>query len=110
LFHNKDGLKLGDALSPLLFNFDIDCAVRSVHVNHEGFKLNGTFQFSVVVACKETGPDVDADKTKYMVMSRDQNAGQSLNIKIDKSSFERAKHLKYSGTNLNDSHFYSGRN
>jgi hypothetical protein len=30
---------------------------------------------TLVVASKETGLEVDADNTKYMVMSRDQNAG-----------------------------------
>jgi hypothetical protein len=29
----------------------------------------------LVVVCKETGLDVNAEKTKYTVMSRDQNAG-----------------------------------
>jgi hypothetical protein len=60
-------------------------------------KLNGTHQFLVdadvnilggsehnikqnaealVVASKETGLEVNADKTKYMVMSRDREAGR----------------------------------
>jgi hypothetical protein len=39
-------------------------------------------------------------KTKYMVMSRDQNAGQSHNIKIDNSSFQKVEQFKYSGTTL----------
>jgi hypothetical protein len=46
---------------------------------------------SSVVASKVSGIAVHADKTKYMVMSRDQNAGQSHNIKTDNSSFERVK-------------------
>ena len=41
---------------------------------------------------------MDADKTKYMVMSRDQNAGQNHNMKIDNSSFERVEEFKYLGT------------
>ena len=32
---------------------------------------------SLVVARKEIGLEVNADKTKYMVMSRGQNAGKS---------------------------------
>ena len=44
---------------------------------------------ALVVASKETGLEVSAEKAKYMAMSRDQNAGQSHNIKTDNSSFER---------------------
>jgi hypothetical protein len=35
-----------------------------------------------------------------MVMSQDQNAGQSHNIKTDNSSFERVEQFKYLGTTL----------
>jgi hypothetical protein len=45
----------------------------------------------LVVGSKETGLKVNADKTKYVVMSRDQNAGQSHSIKTDNSSFERVE-------------------
>jgi len=44
-----------------------------------------------VFASKETGLEVNADTTKYMVMSRDQNAVGSLDIQIDNCSFERWK-------------------
>ena len=37
------------------------------------------------------GLEVNADKTEYMVMSRDQNAVRNHNIKIDNSSFERVE-------------------
>jgi hypothetical protein len=46
------------------------------------------------------GLEVNADKTKYMVMSRDQNAGRNHNIRIDNISFERVEEFKYSGTTL----------
>jgi hypothetical protein len=42
---------------------------------------------SLVVACKETGLEVNADKSKRMVVSGDQNAGGSQSIKIGNSSF-----------------------
>ena len=41
---DRNGLKQGDALSPLLFNFTLECAIRRVQVNQDGFKLNGTHQ------------------------------------------------------------------
>jgi len=41
-----------------------------------------------------------ADKTKYMAMSRDQNAGRTHSMKIDNSSFERVDEFKYLGTTL----------
>jgi len=49
---------------------------------------------------------VNADKTNYKAMSRDQNAGRSHTIKIDNSSFKRVEELNI-GKNLNTSKFYS---
>jgi hypothetical protein len=48
-----------------------------------------------VVATKETGLEVNADKTKYMVMSQDQNAGQNHSMKTDNNSTERVEKFKY---------------
>ena len=38
-----------------------------------------------------------AYKIKYMIMSQDQNAGQSHNIMINNSYFERMNQFKYLG-------------
>jgi hypothetical protein len=46
--------------------------------------------------CREIRLEVNADKTKYMVMFRDQNAGPSHNMKIRNRSFEMVKEFKYS--------------
>jgi len=122
MFPINNGFKQGDALSPLLFNFASEYDIRRVRVNQDGLKLNGTLQLPVFddnvnilggsahtiqkntealeVASKETGLEANADRTKYMVMSRDHNAGRSHNIKIDNSSFERVEELKYLGTTL----------
>jgi len=45
---------------------------------------------ALVDSSKENRLEVNADKTKYMVMSGDQNGGQSHNMKTDNSCFERA--------------------
>jgi hypothetical protein len=55
---------------------------------------------ALVVASKEIGLEVNAERTKYMVMSRDQIAGQNHNIKIYNKSFERVEQFKYLGTTL----------
>jgi len=57
---------------------------------------------ALVVASKEIGLEVNADKTKYMVMSRDQNTGRNHNIETDNSSFETVEEFKYLGTTLTD--------
>ena len=52
------------------------------------------------MASKDIGLEVNADKTKYMVMSRDHNVGGSHNIKTHNSSFERVEQFKYLGIAL----------
>ena len=52
------------------------------------------------VSSKKIGWEVNADKTKYMVTSRDQNAGRNHNMKIDNISTEGVEEFKYLGKTL----------
>jgi hypothetical protein len=60
-------------------------------------KKNAEF---LVAATKETGLEVNVDKTKYMVMSREQNAGLGHTMVVDSSSIEGVEELNYLGTKL----------
>ena len=53
---------------------------------------------ALVITSKEIGLEVNADN--YMVMSRDQNAGRSHDIKSDNSCFEWVEQFRYLGTTL----------
>jgi hypothetical protein len=53
-----------------------------------------------VVVSKEIKLEINTDKTKYTIMSGDQNAGRSYNLMTDNSSFERVEGLKYLVTTL----------
>jgi hypothetical protein len=78
---NQDCLKLNGTLQLLVYDDNVNILSRSVHTVQKNTE-------ALVVASKETRLEVNADKTKYMVMSRDHNAGRSHNIKIDNNSFE----------------------
>ena len=105
-----NGLKQADALSPLVFSFALEYAIKRVQVTQDGLKLNGTQQLqayadnvnilggsaltvkenaeTLLVTIKEIGLEVIADKTKYMFMSRDRNAWRCHSVKLDNCSLK----------------------
>jgi hypothetical protein len=58
-------------------------------------------------AMRDIGLEINAEKTKYMIMSRYPNSGQNQNIRTANESFENVATFKYLGTTLtnqNDIH------
>jgi len=101
---------------PFLFNSALEYAISSVQVNKGGLILNDSYNFSVILmvlikdgnvhtinenavalimTSKNTREEVNADKTENIIMSPEQNATRSHNIKTDSSPFERVEDFKY---------------
>ena len=75
---------------------DVNILGGSVHT----VKENTEVLIVSVFISKEIGLAVNDEKTKYIAMSRDKNARQNRNIRIDNKSTEMMEQFKYLGTNI----------
>jgi hypothetical protein len=62
------------------------------------------------VISKEIGLEVNTERTKYMLLSHHQNAGQNYDIKIGNRCFENVEQFRYLGTTITNQKPDSGGN
>jgi hypothetical protein len=109
LFENKTGLKLGDPLSPILFNLALQKVIQSIKMVPSGIKI-GKEQLNILayadgialvgknelrklfvemenIAIK-FGLQINQGKTKYMIVER--KNGLKKNLKIKKLQISRS--------------------
>jgi len=92
-------LKLNGTHQPLAYADDVNMLGGSIHTVKENAE-------DLVAATREIGLEVSADKSKYMVVSRDQNAGRIHSVRFDNSTFERVEVFKYLGTTLTNQNLF----
>jgi hypothetical protein len=93
LEENEVGLELSGTHQLLVYTDDINLLGDNANTIKENSE-------TLSEASRDVGLEINAEKTKYMIMSRHPNSGQNQTIKIANESFENVAKFKYLGTTL----------
>jgi hypothetical protein len=92
------GLKLNWTRQLLAHAVDVNLLgdnIDTININTEPF----------IDASKEVRLEVNVEKTKYMLVSRDQNAEQNQDLQISNRTFEHVPQIKYLRTTVTSQNF-----